>query len=217
MMQTPVYSDGEIDALLKANEWQSKMVAYRLAKRLPASVPIDDLIQAGRISAWRSIQSFNGHGEVGAHINSRLRWAMTDYLREIDPLSKGHRQEIKQRGLPPPTHVSASDFEADGLSVACESAEDTYARKQQLELCARAAERLSARKQYVIEQALVEGRTLTDIGAELGVTIARVSQMMTEATGAISRFMAAKHHHVVLRQVPSESAYDDWAAANVRW
>lgn len=67
--------------------------AYRLARRLPSHVSIDDLVGAGflgLVDAYRRYDAsvsdhFDGYADV------RIRGAMLDELRSYDPLSRGQR------------------------------------------------------------------------------------------------------------------------------
>lgn len=60
--------------------------ALRLHKRLPASVELDDLIQAGSIGFLSAIESFDPKKGVAlsAWITQRVKWALLDELREND-------------------------------------------------------------------------------------------------------------------------------------
>ncbi|EPZ8122882.1 RNA polymerase sigma factor FliA [Yersinia enterocolitica] len=60
--------------------------ALRLQVRLPASVELDDLIQAGAIGLLTAIDHFDPKKGIGlsTYITRRIRWAMIDELRERD-------------------------------------------------------------------------------------------------------------------------------------
>lgn len=60
--------------------------ALRLQVKLPASVELDDLIQAGTIGLLGAIDQFDPKKGVGlgAYVTQRIRWAMIDELREYD-------------------------------------------------------------------------------------------------------------------------------------
>lgn len=60
--------------------------ALRLQARLPASVELDDLIQAGAIGLLTTIDHFDPKKGIGlsTYITQRIRWAMLDELRERD-------------------------------------------------------------------------------------------------------------------------------------
>jgi RNA polymerase sigma factor for flagellar operon FliA len=60
--------------------------ALRLHKRLPASVELDDLIQAGSIGFLNAVETFDPKKGVtlSAWITQRVKWALLDELRECD-------------------------------------------------------------------------------------------------------------------------------------
>ncbi|WP_148242126.1 RNA polymerase sigma factor FliA [Enterobacter asburiae] len=60
--------------------------ALRLHKRLPASVELDDLIQAGSMGFLSAVETFDPKKGVAlsAWITQRVKWALLDELRESD-------------------------------------------------------------------------------------------------------------------------------------
>lgn len=70
-----------------------RRVAYRLAKRLPPHVCVDDLISAGLIGLINAYDRFDPSlcGDFGAYAELRIRGAMLDDLRAADPLSRDLR------------------------------------------------------------------------------------------------------------------------------
>lgn len=71
-----------------------KRIAYHMMSRLPASVEVDDLIQAGLIGLLDAIERFDD--EQSAHFETyasqRIRGAMLDELREADWASRHVRK-----------------------------------------------------------------------------------------------------------------------------
>jgi RNA polymerase sigma factor for flagellar operon FliA len=70
-----------------------RRIAYRLAKRLPSHVCIDDLISAGvvgLITAYRRFDPARGD-DFRSYAELRIRGAMIDELRASDPLSRDLR------------------------------------------------------------------------------------------------------------------------------
>lgn len=66
-----------------------RRIAYRLAKRLPSHVCIEDLISAGTVglvTAYRRFDPAMGD-DFCAYAEVRIRAAMIDELRARDPLS----------------------------------------------------------------------------------------------------------------------------------
>jgi RNA polymerase sigma factor for flagellar operon FliA len=70
-----------------------RRIAYRLAKRLPSHVCVDDLISAGvvgLITAYRRFDPARGD-DFRSYAELRIRGAMIDELRASDPLSRDLR------------------------------------------------------------------------------------------------------------------------------
>ena len=80
------HSRGEQDALVLRHAELVKRIAYHLAGRLPPSVDVDDLIQAGMIGLLEAA----GHYAAGrgasfeTYAGIRIRGAMIDALRKLD-------------------------------------------------------------------------------------------------------------------------------------
>lgn len=75
-----------------------KIIAKKMAHRLPASVEVDDLISAGLIGLMQALERFKP--EKGFKFKTfaefRIRGAMLDELRSQDWCPKGMRQKAKQ-------------------------------------------------------------------------------------------------------------------------
>jgi RNA polymerase sigma factor for flagellar operon FliA len=66
-----------------------------LSRRLPASVSRDDLAGAGRLALVKALHSFVGPtDEARAYCFARVRGAMLDELRRLDPLSRRARARV---------------------------------------------------------------------------------------------------------------------------
>lgn len=75
-----------------------KIVAKKMANRLPASVDLDDLVSAGLIGLMQSIERFKPEKgfKFKTYAEFRIRGAMIDELRSEDWCPKGMRQKAKQ-------------------------------------------------------------------------------------------------------------------------
>lgn len=86
------------DGLVRAYLPLVKRIAYHLMTRLPASVEVDDLIQAGLMGLLDAVERFDD-GQ-GAHFETyatqRIRGAMLDELREADWASRNVRKAARQ-------------------------------------------------------------------------------------------------------------------------
>ncbi len=85
----------DTDALVMRHAELVKRIAYHLAGRLPASVEVDDLIQAGMLGLLEAAANFTtGRGaSFETYAGIRIRGAMIDALRKLDWAPRSvHRQ-----------------------------------------------------------------------------------------------------------------------------
>jgi RNA polymerase sigma factor FliA len=75
-----------------------KIVAKKMATRLPASVDYDDLVSAGLIGLMQALERFKPEKgfKFKTYAEFRIRGAMIDELRSQDWCPKGMRQKAKQ-------------------------------------------------------------------------------------------------------------------------
>jgi RNA polymerase sigma factor for flagellar operon FliA len=75
-----------------------KIVAKKMAARLPASVEFDDLVSAGLIGLMQALDRFKPEKgfKFKTYAEFRIRGAMIDELRSQDWCPKGMRQKAKQ-------------------------------------------------------------------------------------------------------------------------
>jgi RNA polymerase sigma factor for flagellar operon FliA len=75
-----------------------KRIAYHLMARLPSSVQVDDLIQAGLIGLLDALGNYDGSqgGHFESYASQRIRGAMLDELREVDWLPRNVRRNFRQ-------------------------------------------------------------------------------------------------------------------------
>ena len=74
------------DELVERHAGLVKRIAYHLAGRLPASVEVDDLIQAGMIGLLEAAANFSSDrgASFETYAGIRIRGAMIDALRQLD-------------------------------------------------------------------------------------------------------------------------------------
>lgn len=86
-------------ALRSATEFAAlvKRIAYQLASKLPASVQVDDLMQAGMIGLLEAMDHYDeSHGaQFETYASQRIRGAMLDELREIDWVPRSVRKNAR--------------------------------------------------------------------------------------------------------------------------
>jgi RNA polymerase sigma factor for flagellar operon FliA len=75
-----------------------KRIAYHMMSKLPASVQVDDLIQAGMIGLLDAIDRYEGsYGrQFESYAAQRIRGSILDELREADWLPRSLRKKMRQ-------------------------------------------------------------------------------------------------------------------------
>lgn len=96
-----LYTPGGIeDKTILWNKYKHivRQEALRLQKRLPASVELDDLIQAGSLGFLSAIDNFDAKKGVtlSAFLAQRIRWALMDELRERDWVPRRVRKHARE-------------------------------------------------------------------------------------------------------------------------
>lgn len=86
------------DALMLEYFSLVRIVAKKMAARLPASVEFDDLVSAGLIGLMQALERFKPEKgyKFKTYAEFRIRGAMIDELRSQDWCPKGMRQKAKQ-------------------------------------------------------------------------------------------------------------------------
>lgn len=87
------------DALVTTHLYLVETLAQKYKAKLPASVSIDDLVQAGRIGLMQAAASFDPHRRIkfATYCAARVHGAMADELRKLDPVPRLTRQREKKR------------------------------------------------------------------------------------------------------------------------
>ncbi|MEE9331361.1 MAG: RNA polymerase sigma factor FliA [Methylophilaceae bacterium] len=85
------------DALLDQHASLVKKLAYQLKSKLPASVELDDLIQAGMMGLLDAANKYeDGHGaQFETYAAQRIRGSMLDELRSADWLPRSIRKNMR--------------------------------------------------------------------------------------------------------------------------
>ena len=75
-----------------------KRIAHHMMAKLPASVQVDDLVQAGMIGLLDAIHRNKGFGgsQFEAYAAQRIRGAIQDELRRADLLPRGLRKKLRR-------------------------------------------------------------------------------------------------------------------------
>ena len=172
--QYRAHQHGSAHEIVERHSELVRRIAHHLAARLPASVEIDDLIQAGMlglIDAARNFQADQG-AAFETYASIRIRGAMIDEIRRGDWVPRSvHRRyrdlvaatrDIEQRtGKATPARA----FESDAFRQALGGA----------------IEQLPEREQLVLSLYYEQELNLREIGAVLSVSESRVCQIHGQA------------------------------------
>ena len=87
----------EIVAIARRLFTRVRQLAHCIARHLPASVDVDDLIQAGLTGLIGALRAYDPQrsASVDAYATFRARGAMLDSLRDLDPLSRLQRRGVR--------------------------------------------------------------------------------------------------------------------------
>lgn len=120
---------------------QVHLIATKIHRRLPHQVDFDDLVSAGTVGLIQAVDRYQpGRGyKLKTLAEHRIRGAILDYLRVLDPLSRSMRRFLKMRAqviaqleqerFAPPSESEIAD--AMGVSI------DRYRRDVQTVTAAR--------------------------------------------------------------------------------
>lgn len=92
------YGRAQYDALVSQHAPLVRRLALRLAGRLPASVELDDLIQAGMMGLLDAIKRYRevATAQFETYATQRIRGAMLDELRRLDWMPRGVRERSRR-------------------------------------------------------------------------------------------------------------------------
>ncbi len=176
--------------------------AYRLARRLPSHVHVEDLMGAGFVGLADALNKYDRSGpdRFEAYADCRIRGAMLDELRSYDPLSRDLR-DLNNRivsavrcltaelGRPPEEIEIAQKLELPVAAFrerllsddATEAADHQLLRTERRERLSDAVGQLPERLQSLLRLYYEQDYTLREIGDMLGVTESRACQLHAEA------------------------------------
>ncbi|MBX3634042.1 MAG: sigma-70 family RNA polymerase sigma factor [Rubrivivax sp.] len=155
-----------------------RAIAVKLMRRLslPANIVLDELVQAGMVGAWQAVERFDGRGTLAGFAAQRIRGAMIDFVRQEHPAG---------RNGPPVQFVDVDD---DEQALQLRAADDPAAEVQRDQAARARLRALPARERRVVQQVLA-GRQVAEVGASMGVSGSRASQLLASA---VSRLESAR-------------------------
>ncbi|HWZ91260.1 MAG TPA: sigma-70 family RNA polymerase sigma factor [Polyangiaceae bacterium] len=177
--------------LLQQYEPLVRKIAGGFQRKLPRNVLREDLIAAGMSGLWDAIRRHpDGPGESFEwYVRVRIRGAILDELRAQDWLPRRARAAAEAASgtdayIPPPAVVrfdDVSEWEQNRCLADASSSEAAVAAKFAQETLAKAVEQLPERERHIVSQHYFRGVKFKDLGAELGVSEPRISQLHSRA------------------------------------
>lgn len=166
-------------ALVEEHLWLVRCIAHSVMRRVPPSVEMDDLVQAGHLGLVQAAQKYDEDGQSASFATFarfRVNGAIGDYLRSLDSVSRQTRHKITAGEADDFTEVDLGALPKE-LEARGESPEQASMAIQFTEQLRSLVEGLSGRERTIIQQYYFHERTMLDIGRDLGCRESRVSQM----------------------------------------
>lgn len=178
-----------------------RKIAGGFQRKLPRNVLREDLVAAGMSGLWDAIRR---HGDTAGetfewYVRVRVRGAILDELRAQDWLPRRARAAAANASVesgeyvPPPAVVrldDVSEWEQSRCLSDLTSSETAVAAKFTHETLAKAVERLPERERHIVSEHYFRGVKFKDLGAELGVSEPRISQLHSRAMRRLKTLMA---------------------------
>lgn len=168
-------------------------------RRLPRNVLRDDLLGAAMAGLWDAIRK-HGHqaeGNFEWYVRVRIRGAILDELRAQDWLPRRARAAAERhptgRGAPNVVRFDeVSDTEQNRCLATPErfSAEVALLKADESKILRRAIEQLPEREQQIMTQHYFRGVKFKDLGAQLGVSEPRISQLHARAVARLRELLS---------------------------
>ncbi len=168
-----------------------RRIAGALAKRLPRHIERDELIALGNLGLVEACARFDTRRRVAfsTFATLRIRGAMLDGLRRLDPLAREERARLRHDEVATASVVLVEmSPAADGMEAG-KRADELLEEREQREQLARSLEALPARRRRVLERHYFDQQPLHSIGRELGVSESRVCQLVAESVATLRQSM----------------------------
>jgi RNA polymerase sigma factor for flagellar operon FliA len=178
-----------------------RKIAGGFQRKLPRNVLREDLIAAGMSGLWDAIRRHPDGGDDSFewYVRVRIRGAILDELRAQDWLPRRARAAAEAHAgtdayMPPPSVVridDVSEWEQNRCLADASSSESAVAAKFTQETLVKAVELLPERERHIVSSHYFRGVKFKDLGAELGVSEPRISQLHSRAIARLKELMAS--------------------------
>ena len=158
-------------------------VVNRVKPRLPVSVSDEELFAAGFYGLLHAARSYDQERGAGfkTYAYHRIRGAILDELRRLDFLPRSLRDRARAAGEEAPSMVAIPTDEDGHESLASGREDRRVEAKDMHEAMMAAVHQLPDRMRQVMVMYYTENLKMRDIGAALGLTESRVSQIHSNA------------------------------------
>lgn len=163
-----------------------RQIAASVARRLPSHVDRDELVGLGTLGWAEARQRFDASRGVpfAGFAAARIRGAILDGLRRADTLSRGDRRRAQRDSAPALPRIVSDPAEVEAaMDRSCDEGDvsDVLAQQEMVDELRIAMTKLPERERLVLLRHFFDDVPMRVIGAELGVTESRVSQIATAA------------------------------------
>jgi RNA polymerase sigma factor for flagellar operon FliA len=149
-----------------------KRVAYLMKSKLPPSVEVDDLIQAGMIGLLDAMRLYDASHDRKFEIYAvqRIRGSMLDELRRYDHLSRPHREQIEKGLAKDVKTVSFDEFYEEGGDLISQSDNplDRLIKKDLLNHAVDFLEGLNDHQKQLMQMHYLDDVSLREISRSMG-------------------------------------------------
>ena len=180
-----------------------RKIAGGFQRKLPRNILHEDLLAAGMGGLWDAIKRRSRSSDnFEWYVRVRIRGAIVDELRAQDWLPRRWREAERNQGLAPVSIIRAEDLtdaEQKALFFNDTNADVLLdAKRQRLDLM-RFIDALPNRERHIIAEHYFNEVKFKDLGAELGVSEPRISQLHSRALERL-RLIAAGQEPIVRRR-----------------
>lgn len=160
--------------------WLVQKIAHQISRKLPPKAPVDydDLVAVGWLGLLQAMAKHRPHEtRLETFAGYRIRGAMLDELRRLDPISRCMRRRQKAGQTVPETHsLDAPDVYGDVREF-----DDPRPGGEPSIDMLDVVRLLEAREREIVFRYYWEAKTMKSIGQELGLSESRVSQLLSRA------------------------------------